>query len=139
MKLFKNNKKEKLIDIYLYIDQANMEIYPDFDDEYALTFTCTPNPENNEDRIKYNMNPTNNLYYIISNGGIELTREQKEIIEAARIKYIGKTNKSRIQKEEKAKISQKELNELVAGLSKTLTRSQCELFALSANEDVLGL
>lgn len=128
-KIESENKKYKIINIYLHLDATNFKIYAyriPHDPDY-IPFTITPQPKSYDERYAFRMYPSNNLYRILTNGGIELNKEQKAIIKNACKNLIGNGKYDKIENEDTATITKKELHELLDKLAYTLSRQQCDL------------
>ena len=63
----------------------------------------------------------------MTNGGIELNKSQKAILKQACKEYIGTSKYEKIENEEIATITRKELHELIEKLAYTISRQQCDL------------
>lgn len=75
------------------------------------------------------MYTSNNLYYIISNGGAELTREQGKALFRIRDKVIGEDNMSRIENENTATLSREEIHSLITEIGDHISRHQLKIIA----------
>ena len=87
----KNSDMVRLVDVYLYINFDDEKIRPIIrrdnhsgeycayvlhDYDFGVPFVCSPTEKDAEEKLTFDMHPTNNLYYIISNGGEELNDKQ---------------------------------------------------------------
>ena len=90
----------------------------------GIPFVCSPNPKTQVERYAYNMYPSNNLYYIITNGGVELTPEQQEILKEYKEKLIGKNNQFRIISEDTIYITRNDVHNLLVELNQYITSEQ---------------
>ena len=75
------------------------------------------------------MYTTNNLYYIISNGGIELNINQMEAILNIRRKVVGDDKTSRIENENTATLTREEIHSLVTEIDDHISRHQLKIIA----------
>ena len=70
------------------------------------------------------MYPTNNLYFIISNGGVELNQGQINAINRIKTKVIGNDYFDRIGNEKTATLTKDEITELMLALDVFVTKKQ---------------
>ena len=119
------NKDDQILlkNVYLYYDKDRHSLIASQSVNYpGIPFMCTPNPRTISERYAYQMYKTNNLYYIISNGGTQLTREQEEALLEIRDKVIDHNNTSRIENENNATLSREEINSLVNQLDAHISK-----------------
>ncbi len=119
------NKDEQILlkNVYIFYDKDRHGLVASQAVNYpGIPFTCTPNPRTISDRYAYQMYKTNNLYYIISNGGMELTFEQEELLLEIRDKVVGNSKSSRIKNEDTATLTREEIHSLVAQLSSHISK-----------------
>lgn len=102
----------------------------------GLPFAISPTPRTASDRYAFQMYSTNNLYYIISNGGSELTQEQGQVLFNARDKVIGPDSTSRIENEQTATLTRKEILNLITEIDKFISKHQLEIIAEMQNIDI---
>ncbi len=119
------NEEILVSSLFLFYDEDNKELVATPDQNYpGVPFICTPTPKTARERYIFRMYKTNNLYYIISNGGVELNEKQKKIISNIRSKVVGYDDKSRIGNAYMATLTKEEVDFLVAKLNIWRTRSQ---------------
>ena len=95
----------------------------------GMPFAVTPSPKSMSDRYAYQMYTSNNLYYIISNGGAELTLEQGKALFKIRDKVIGEDNMSRIENENTATLTREEIHTLITEIGDHISRYQLKIIA----------
>ena len=100
-----------------------MENYP------GMPFSITPNPTTASERYAYQMYTSNNLYYIISNGGVELTQEQNKFLFEIRDKIVGKDYISRVENYNTATLSREAIHTLITEISDYISRHQLKIIA----------
>lgn len=126
------NKDDQILvsSLYLFYDfnkhklvATTMENYP------GMPFSVTPVPRTASDRYAYQMYTSNNLYYIILNGGNELTQEQNKFLFEIRDKVIGKDYVSRVENYNTATLSREEIHTLITEISDYISRHQLKIIA----------
>ena len=75
------------------------------------------------------MYSTNNLYYIISNGGAVLNFEQGQAIYKIRDKVIGEDDMSRIENEKNATLTRDEIHLLITEIDEHISKHQLKIIA----------
>ena len=127
----KNNDDQILVSrLYLFFDFNRYKLVATKNVNYpGMPFAVTPSPKTASDRYAYQMYTTNNLYYIISNGGVELTQEQARALLEIRDKVVGEDNISRIENENTATLSREEIQTLVTELYDHISRHQLRIIA----------
>lgn len=126
------NKDDQILvrSVYLFYDRIKHKLVAAQSKEYhAIPFVCSPAPKTASERYSFRMYPTNNLYYIISNGGVELTREQAKALLEIRDKVVGGDNMSRIENESTATLSREEIHTLITEIDKHISKHQLEIIA----------
>ena len=125
-----NIKKDEQIlvgSIYLFYDLKQRKLIGSKDPVLGfLPFVCAPQPSTLSERYAFQMYPTHNLYYIISNGGVELNAEQRRVISRIRNKVVGPDTMSRIENEATATLSRAEIQDLILELDQFITKQQIE-------------
>ena len=127
----KNNDDQILVSsLYLFYDFNKHKLVATTIANYpGMPFAVTPTPRTASDRYAYQMYTSNNLYYIISNGGRELTLEQGTALLKIRDKVVGKDNMSRIENENKATLSREEIHTLITEIDDHISRHQLKIIA----------
>ena len=111
--------------VYLYYNpRVKRLVATQTDQGIGIPFVCSPEPRTQVERYAYNMYPSNNLYYIITNGGVELTPEQLMILTDYKEKLIGKNNKFRIINEDSVYITREDIHNLLVELNQYITKEQ---------------
>lgn len=95
----------------------------------GIPFVCSPTPRTQVERYAYNMYPSNNLYYIITNGGVELTPEQLLILNKYKEEIIDHNNRYRIINEDLIYISREDIHNLLVELNQYITKEQLQTMA----------
>ena len=124
------NKDDKILvsSLYLFYDTNKHRLIATTITNYpGIPFYITPSPKSMSERYAYQMYTTNNLYYIISNGGVELTPSQIEAINRVKNKIIGEDSMSRIENESTATLTREEIHSLVTEFNVHISRHQLEL------------
>ncbi len=119
--------------IYLYFNpRVNRLVATQSENGIGIPFICSPIAKTPIERYSYKMYPSNNLYYILTNGGVELTPEQNEVLQPYREKIIGYGNSKRISNESSAILSREDIHNLLVGLNQYLTNKQLRIMAENA-------
>ena len=136
MNIFKRNDEPILVNsIYLFYDLKNRKLVGSTNPTLGLTpFICSPKPQTLSERYAFQMYPTHNLYYIISNGGVELNAEQLNVISRIRNRVVGTDTMSRIENESTATLSRGEVADLISDLDKYISKKQIETLTEMQNE-----
>ena len=132
----KNNDDKILVrSVYLFYDRIKNKLIGIQSKEYpGIPFIISPSPTTESERLTYTMYPTNNLYYIISNGGVELTTMQAISLLKVRDKVIGETHISRITNADTAKLTREEIHSLITQLNVHISKNQLEKIEKSQQE-----
>ena len=111
--------------LYLFYDMDNSKLIATTSQNYdGIPFIICPEPESASERYSYQMYPTNNLYFIISNGGVELNQGQINAINRIKTKVIGNDYFDRIGNEKTATLTKDEITELMLALDVFVTKKQ---------------
>ena len=126
------NKDDKILvsSLYLFYDFNKHKIVATTIANYpGMPFAVTPTPKTASERYSFQMYTSNNLYYIISNGGAELTLEQGKAIFKIRDKVIGEDSMSRIENEQTATLTREEIHSLITEIGDYVSRHQLKVIA----------
>ena len=126
------NKDDKILvsSLYLFYDFNKHKLVATTITNYpGMPFAVTPNPKTISERYAYQMYTSNNLYYIISNGGVELTLEQGKALFKIRDKIIGEDSMSRIENEQTATLTREEIHSLITEIEDYISRHQLKVIA----------
>ena len=126
------NKDDQILvgSLYLFYDFNKHKLVATTIANYpGMPFKVTPTPKSMSERYAYQMYTSNNLYYIISNGGAELTLEQGKALLKIRDKVIGEDNMSRIENESTATLTREEIHSLITEISDHISRHQLRIIA----------
>ncbi len=116
--------------LYLFYDFNKHKLVATTITNYpGMPFAVTPCPKSMSERYAYQMYTSNNLYYIISNGGAELTLAQRKALSKIRDKVIGEDNMSRIENEDTATLTREEIHSLITEISDHISRYQLKIIA----------
>lgn len=127
----KNNDDQILVSsLYLFYDFNKHKLVATTIENYpGMPFSITPNPKTPSERYAYQMYTSNNLYYIISNGGVELTQEQNKFLFEIRDKVVGKDYISRVENYNTATLSREAIHTLITEISDYTSRHQLKIIA----------
>ena len=126
------NKDDKILvsSLYLFYDFNKHKLVATTIANYpGMPFAVTPQPKTASERYSFQMYTSNNLYYIISNGGVELTLEQGKAIFKIRDKVIGEDSMSRIENEQTATLTREEIHSLITEIGDYISRHQLKVIA----------
>jgi len=126
------NKDDKILvsSLYLFYDFNKHKLVATTIANYpGMPFAVTPTPKTASERYSFQMYTSNNLYYIISNGGVELTLEQGKAIFKIRNKVIGEDSMSRIENEQTATLTREEIHSLITEIGDHISRQQLKVIA----------
>ena len=126
------NKDDQILvsSLYLFYDFNKHKLVATTITNYpGMPFAVTPNPKTISERYAYQMYTSNNLYYIISNGGVELTLEQGKALFKIRDKVIGKDSMSRIENEQSVTLTREEIHSLITEIDDYISRYQLKVIA----------
>ena len=126
------NKDDHILisSLYLFYDFNKHKLIATTIANYpGMPFSITPNPKSMSERYAYQMYTTNNLYYIISNGGVELTFEQGQALFKIRDKVVGEDNMSRIENENTATLTREEIHTLITEIDDHISSHQIKIIA----------
>lgn len=124
------NKEIKVSGVYLFYDFIKHKLVATTIVNYpGMPFMVTPCPKTPSERYAYQMYSTNNLYYIISNGGAELNFQQGQAIYKIRDKVIGEDDMSRIENEKTATLTRDEIHSLITEIDEHISKHQLKIIA----------
>ena len=126
------NKDDKILvsSLYLFYDFNKHKLVATTIANYpGMPFAVTPQPKTASERYSFQMYTSNNLYYIISNGGVELTLEQGKAIFKIKDKVIGEDSMSRIENEQTATLTREEIHSLITEIDDYISRYQLKVIA----------
>lgn len=121
------NENEKFLvsSVYLFYDINKRKLIATQNKNYlGIPFICTPITTTASARYTFRMYPTNNLYYIISNLGSELTKEQINALIDIRRKVVGEDLSSRIANENTATLTRQEIHTLIGKIDEYVSKHQ---------------
>ena len=123
---FKKSDDQILVSsLYLFYDTNKYCLVATTNKNYpGVPFKASPSPATASERYAFQMYATNNLYYIISNGGAELTKAQAKALLGIRSSVVGEDEESRIENENTATLSRDEIHTLIAELDDHISKRQ---------------
>ncbi|MBR4999069.1 MAG: hypothetical protein IKY10_04230 [Clostridia bacterium] len=132
------NENEKFLvsNVYLFYDLNKRKLIATQNENYpGVPFVCSPITTTASARYAFRMYPTNNLYYIISNLGNELTKQQINALINIRSKVVGDDLSSRIENEKTATLTRKEIHDLVNEIDEYVSKHQIKIMSKKQDLD----
>ena len=126
----KNNDDQILVSsLYLFYDFNKHKLVATTIANYpGMPFAVTPHSKSSE-KFSYQLYSQNNLYYIILDGGVELTLEQEKVLSEVKDKVVGKDNISAINNYYASTITREEIHSLITEIGDYVSRHQLKVIA----------